>query len=121
MSPATMSQEKETRGSSSAVLLAKEKGNFSMPQRTLMWQVGSSAMMRRAGLYCHGKYASVLILSALEELLSSCRSKMAGYAAKEFSWCCLLQVSANFEADFSWRRGGRELSELPIVYLRLGS
>ena len=63
----------------------------------------------------------MLILSTLEELLSSCRSKMAGYAAKEFSWCCLLQVSANIEADFSWRRGGRELSELPIVYLRLGS
>ena len=59
-----------------------------------MWRVGSSTMMRRAGLSCRGKDASELILSALEELLSSCRSKMAGYDAKEFSWRCLLQFSA---------------------------
>ena len=57
-----------------------------MPQRNLMWRVGSSNMMSRSGLSCCGKGASVLTLSALEELLSSCRLKITGYAAKEFSW-----------------------------------
>ena len=71
-----------------------------MPQMTLLWRVGSSTMTRRAGLSCRGKDDSVLILSALEELLSSFRSKMVGYAAKYFSWSCLLQVSVNVEADF---------------------
>ena len=60
-----------------------------------MWRFGSLMMMGRAGLSCHFKDASMLILSALKELLSSCRSKIVGYAAREFSRCCLLQVSAN--------------------------
>ena len=85
-----------------------------------MWQVGSLTMMRRADLSCHGNYASVLILSALQDLLYSCRSKIAGYAAKEFSWCCLLQVSANAEANFCGRRGGGEFAESSHVCPGLG-
>ena len=68
-----------------------------MTQRTLIWRVVSSTTMRKAGLSCRGKDASVLILSTLDEILYSCRSKMAGYAANEFSRFCLLQVSANVE------------------------
>ena len=71
-----------------------------MPQRTLMWRVCSLTMMSRAGLSCRSKDSSVIIISALEELPSSCRSKMTGYDAKEFSWRFLLQVSANVVADF---------------------
>ena len=69
-----------------------------------MWPVDYSTMMRRAGLYCRGNNANVLILSALGELLSSCRLKIMGYAAKDFSRCCLLQVSTNVEADFCGKR-----------------
>ena len=52
-----------------------------------MWRVGSSMMMRRAGLSCRVKGANVIILSALVEMPSSWRSKIAGYAAKEFFRC----------------------------------
>ena len=86
-----------------------------MPQSNLMWWVGSLTIMRRAGLSYCGKDASVLILSALEELLSHCRSKIVGYAAKEFSRYCLLQVSANVEADFCGRRGGGEFVNSSLV------
>ena len=58
-----------------------------MLQRTLMWQVKSSAMMRRAGFSCRGKDANVLTLSALVALPTSWRSKIAGYAANEFVCC----------------------------------
>ena len=85
-----------------------------MPQRNLMWRVGSSTMMRRAGLPCHDKYANVLILSALVELPSSGRSKITGYTSKEFSRCCLLHVSANVEADFGGRRGGEGFASSSI-------
>ena len=78
-------------------------------------------MMRRAGLSCHRKDAKVLIIFALEELLSSCRSKIVGYAAKDFSRCCLLQVSANVEAHF-WRkeRGGKGFLGRPLSVLGWG-
>ena len=92
-----------------------------MPQSTLMWQVSSLTMIRRAGLSCRGKYASLLILSALEELVSSCSSNMAGYAAKYFSWRCLLQVYANVEDNFCGRRGGGNFAEASLVCPRLGS
>ena len=92
-----------------------------MPQWNLMWRVGSSTMTRRAGLSCRGMDVSVLILSALAELLSSCRSKMAGYSAKEFSRCCLLQVSANVKADCLGRRGEGEFANLSLVCTGLGS
>ena len=49
-----------------------------MPQGNLMWRVGSLIMMRRAGLSCRSKDTNVLILSALQELPSSCRSNIAG-------------------------------------------
>ena len=71
-----------------------------MPQRTLMWRVGSSTIMRKDGLSCCGKDVSAFIISALEELSSSFRPNMAGYVAKDFSWRCLLQVYANVVADF---------------------
>ena len=58
-----------------------------MLQRTLMWQVKSSAMMRRAGFSCRGKDANVLILSAIFALPSSWRSKIARYASNEFVRC----------------------------------
>ena len=63
-----MSRKKAKMWTLSAFLLAYEKGSFLMPQRTLMWWVGSSMMMRRAGLSCHGKDANVLILSKLVEM-----------------------------------------------------
>ena len=63
------------------------EGVFSMSQRTLMWRVGSSTIMRRAGFYCCGKDAKVIILSALVDLPSSWRSNIAGYASKEFVRC----------------------------------
>ena len=77
-------------------------------------------MIRRAGLSCCGKDASALILYALEDLSSSCRPNMAGYAAKEFSWRCLLQVYANVVADFCVRRGGKRLLGCPLSVLDWG-
>ena len=77
-------------------------------------------MISRAGLSCRVKDASVIILSALVELSSSCRSKMAGYAANEFSWRCLLQVSANVVDDCCRRREGGEVAESSLVCPRLG-
>ena len=62
----------------------------------------------------------MLILSALEELFYFCSSKMVGYSANEFSWCCLLQVSANVEADFCKRRAGGEFTESSLVCPCLG-
>ena len=76
-----------------------------------MWRVGSSTMVRRDGISCRGNNAKLLILSALAELPSSWRPKIAGYAAKEFIRCCLLHVSANVEADFGGRRGGEGFPE----------
>ena len=49
-----------------------------------MWRVGSSAMMRRTGLSCCGKEVRMFILSDVVVASLSCRSKIAGYAAKEF-------------------------------------
>ena len=40
----------------------------------------------------------MFILSDVVVTLLSCRSNMAGYAAKEFVLCCLLHTSANVEA-----------------------
>ena len=48
-----------------------------------MWRVGSSNMIRRAGLSCCGKDARMSIRSVVVVMLLSCRSKMDGYAAKE--------------------------------------
>ena len=55
-------------------------------------------MTRRAGCYYHGKDARIFILSDLVALLSSWRSKIAGYAVKEFFLCCLLHISVNVES-----------------------
>ena len=70
-----------------------------------MWRVGSLTMMRRAGLSFCDKEARMFILSDIVVTSLSCRSKMAGYAAKEFVLCCLLHTSANVEAG----DGGRGL------------
>ena len=93
------------------------EGFFSMPQRTLMWRVGSSIMTMRTGLSCCGKDANVLILSALVELPSSWGSNIAGYAAKEFYCFCLLQVFRNVEADFGGRIEGKGLLGRPLSIL----
>ena len=69
-----------------------------------MLRVGSLTMMRRASLSCCGKEARMFILSYIVVTLLFCRSKMAGYAAKEFVLCCLLHTSANVEAG-DGRRG----------------
>ena len=90
-----------------------------MPHRTLMWRVGYVTMMRRAGHSCRGKDDRVLILTALEELLSSCRPKMAGYAAISFSWRWLLHVSEKVLADCCVRRVGG-IDGPSIVCLVLG-
>ena len=63
-----------------------------------MWRVGSSTMMRRSGLSCCGKEARMFILLDVVVTSFSCRSKIAGYAAKDFFLCCLLHTSANVEA-----------------------
>ena len=68
-----------------------------------MWRVGSSTMMRRAGLLCCGKEARILTLSDIVLTVLTCRSKMAGYAAKESVICFLLHTFANIET----RDGGR--------------
>ena len=70
-----------------------------------MWRVGSLTMMRKTGLSCCGKGARMFILSDVVVTAFLCRSKTAGYAAKEFVLCCLLHTSANVEAG----DGGREL------------
>ena len=70
-----------------------------------MGRVGSLTMMRRAGISCCGKEAMMFILSDVVVMVISCRSKMAGYAAKESIFCCLLHTSANVE---TWG-GGRGL------------
>ena len=90
-----------------------------MPCRTLMWRVSSVTTMSRDGLSCHGKNANALILSALVELMSSWMSKIAGYLAKDFYHCCLLQVSANIEAYFGGRRGGEGFDRLSLVFPRV--
>ena len=92
-----------------------------MPHRTMMWRVGCVTTMRRAGRSCRGKDAIVLLLTALGELLSSCRSKMAGYAAKAFSRRCLLHVSENVLADCCVRRGGADIAGSSLVYPVLGT
>ena len=68
-----------------------------------MWRVGSSTMMRRAGLSCRGKEEKMFILADVVVTVLSCRSKMAGYAAKESVLCCLLHTSANVKTG----NGGR--------------
>ena len=68
-----------------------------MLHRTLMWQVGSFTMKRRASLSCCGKYARIFILSDFVVPLSSWRSKNVGYAANYFLLCCLLHTSVNVE------------------------
>ena len=84
VSPATFSREKATMWLSSAVLIAYEKGDFSIPHKTQRWRVGPSKIMRRSGLYCSGKDFKVFILSVGCAMSSSLRrSKFAGYAAKE--------------------------------------
>ena len=62
-----------------------------------MWRVGSSTIMRRDGLSCCGKEKRMFILSYVVLKVLSCRSNMAGYAAKESVLCCLLHTSENVE------------------------
>ena len=62
-----------------------------------MWRVGSLTMMRRDGLSCCDKEARMFILSDVVVTFLSCRSKMAGYADKEFVHYCLLNTYTNFE------------------------
>ena len=52
---------------------------------------------------CCGKEARMFILSDVVVTVISCRSKMAGYAAKESVLCCWMHTSANVE---TWG-GGR--------------
>ena len=77
-----------------------------MPHRTLMWRVGCVTIMKRARRSCRGEDTGVLILTSLVELLSSCKSMMAGYAAIAFSRRFLLHVSDNVVADCCIMRGG---------------
>ena len=81
-----------------------------------MWRVGCVTMMKRSGRYFCGKDARGLILTVLEELLSSCRSKMVGYATKAFSWRSWLHVSENVVADCCVR-GGEWLLGSPLSFL----
>ena len=69
-----------------------------------MWRVGSSMMTRRAGLSCCGKEERMSILSEVVVMLLSCRSKMAGYEAKDSVLCFWLHTSANVET-WGGRRG----------------
>ena len=62
-----------------------------------MWRIRSLTMMRRAGLLCCGKEARMFILSDVVVTVLSCRSKMAGYADKEYVLCCFLHNSANVD------------------------
>ena len=62
----------------------------------------------------------MLILTALGELSFSCRSKMAGYAAKAFYWHWLLHVSENVVAYCCVRRGMGEIAESSLVCPVLG-
>ena len=80
-----------------------------------MWQVGSSTIKRKDGLSCRSKGDKVFILSALVMLSSFSRSKIAGYAAKELVLCCLLHVSAHFEADLGGRGGREEFARSSLV------
>ena len=68
--------------------------------KTLMWRIGSSATTRRSSLSCRGRDASMFIFSDLDALPLSFRSKIAGYAAKDFVLCCMLHISANVESGF---------------------
>ena len=86
-----------------------------------MWRVDCVTMIRRSDRSCHGKDARVLILTALEELSFSCRSKMAGYAAITFSWRCLLHVYEKVVADCCVRRGRGEIAGLSLVCPVLGT
>ena len=70
-----------------------------------MWQVGSSAMMRKSVFSCRGKDDNVPVLSTLVSLPSSWKPKIAGCASKECVPCLLLHISANDEIDFGGRRG----------------
>ena len=80
-----------------------------------MWRVGSSTMMRGAGLSCCGKEVRMFILSDVVMTLLSCRSKMAGYAAKDSVLYCLLHTSMNVETG----DGGRGLlGELATAKVR---
>ena len=63
-------------------------------------------MIRRSGFSCRGKDASVLILSALEELMSSCSSNIAGYAAKDFLGAAFYKFPQMLRRIFGGRRGG---------------
>ena len=92
-----------------------------MTHRILMWRVGCVTMMRRYGRSCCSMDDRVLILNALEELSSSCRSKMAGYAVKAFSWRFWMHVFENVMADCCVRRGGGEVARLSLVFPELGT
>ena len=72
-----------------------------------MWRVGSSMMTRRADLSYCGKEARTSILSDVVVMVLSCRSKMAGYAAKEYVLCCWIHTSANVA---TWGGGQGSLS-----------
>ena len=80
-----------------------------------MWRVDCVTMIRRFDRYCHVKDARVLILTALEELLFSCRSNMAGYTAIVFYWRYLLHVSEKVVADCCVRRGRGDISGSSLV------
>ena len=77
-----------------------------------MWRVGSSTMMRRAGLSCCGKEARMFILSDIVVTVLSCRSTMAEYAAKESILCCFLHTSSKVE---TWDGGKRSLGVFPTA------
>ena len=119
VSPSTMLRDKAIMWPSSVVLLLYDKGSFLMPQRTLMWQFVSSTVMRRAGLYFRDKDANLLIFYALVEMPYSWRSKIAGYAAKEFVCCCLPHVLENVEAIFCGRRGWEGFDRASLVCPRV--
>ena len=91
-----------------------------MPHRTLMWRVSFVKMMRRAGRSCRGKDARVLILTALEDMSSSCRSKMSEYAIIAFSLHCFLHISEKVVADCCVRRWGGVLLGRPLSVMCWG-
>ena len=85
-----------------------------------MW-VGSSMTVRRAGLSCRGKDASVIILSALEDLLSSCRSKMAGMPPRSFLGVACCKFPRMLRRIFVGGEWGESLLSRPLSVLNWGS
>ena len=84
-----------------------------------MWRVGSSTITRRDGLLCCSKDVGISILSAVFVVLLSCRSKMAGYAAKKSVLCCWLHTSENV-ATWGGGRGSLCGFSLTSVYVLTG-